>query len=73
MYKGTLASVFSVKKRENTEIEIIKGEPPSSSDIQPGCSFNSRCTKCRDICFKEKPELKEIEKGHLVACHLSDE
>ncbi len=71
--KALLASVFSVKKRENTEIEIIKGEPPSPSDIQLGCSFNSRCTKCKDICFKEKPELKEIEKGHLVACHLSDE
>ncbi|EFG87100.1 ABC transporter, ATP-binding protein [Clostridium carboxidivorans P7] len=70
--KALLASVFSVEKRKNTEIKTIEGDLPSPSDIQPGCSFNSRCTKYRDICFKEKPELKEIEKGHLVACHLSD-
>jgi oligopeptide/dipeptide ABC transporter ATP-binding protein len=71
--KALLASVFSVKERKNTEIKTIEGDLPSPSDIQPGCSFNSRCTKCRDICFKEKPELKEIEKGHLVACHLYHE
>lgn len=71
--KALLASVFSVKGRKDTEIKTIEGDLPSPSDIQPGCSFNSRCTKCRDICFKEKPELKEIEKGHLVACHLYHE
>lgn len=69
--KALLASVFSVKERNDIEIGIIEGEPPSPSDIQPGCSFNSRCTKCKDVCFKEKPELKELETNHLVACHLS--
>lgn len=68
--KALLASVFSVKGSSNTEIEIIEGDPPSPSDIQPGCGFNSRCKKCIDKCFKEKPELKEIGKNHLVACHL---
>lgn len=68
--KALLASVFSVKRMNDTEIEIIEGEPPSPSDIQPGCSFNSRCKKCKDICFKKKPELKEIGKNHRVACHL---
>lgn len=69
--KALLASVFSVKRGNDTEIEIIEGEPPSPSDIQPGCSFNSRCKKCIDICFKKKPELKQIGKNHMVACHLS--
>lgn len=69
--KALLASVFSVKGREDAEIEIIEGEPPSPSDIQPGCSFNSRCKKCTYICFKEKPELKEIAQNHLVACHIT--
>lgn len=68
--KALLASVFSVKGSSNTEIEIMEGDPPSPSDIQPGCGFNSRCKKCIDKCFKEKPELKEIGKNHLVACHL---
>lgn len=68
--KALLASVFSVKGRTNAEIEIIEGEPPSPSDIQLGCSFNSRCTRCQDRCFKEKPELKEIGINHFTACHL---
>lgn len=68
--KALLDSVFSVKRENKTEIESIKGEPPSPSDIQPGCSFSSRCTKCTDKCLKEKPELKEIGANHFTACHL---
>lgn len=68
--KALLASVFSVKGRNDTEVEIIEGDPPSPCDVQSGCSFNSRCTKCKDKCFKEKPELKQIETNHFTACHL---
>ena len=68
--KALLDSVFSVKMENKTEIESIKGEPPSPSDIEPGCAFSSRCTKCIDKCLKEKPELKEISENHFTACHL---
>lgn len=33
-----------------------------------GCVYASRCPKAMDICVREEPELKEAEKGHLVAC-----
>jgi oligopeptide/dipeptide ABC transporter ATP-binding protein len=68
--KALLDSVFSVKSENKTLIESIKGEPPSPSDMQPGCPFSSRCTKCMEKCLKEKPELKEIEGNHHIACHL---
>jgi oligopeptide/dipeptide ABC transporter ATP-binding protein len=68
--KALLDSVFSVKMENKAEIESIKGEPPSPSEIQPGCAFSSRCTKCTDKCLKEKPELKEIGANHFTACHL---
>lgn len=68
--RALLDSVFSIKGQNKTEIESIKGEPPSPSDIQPGCSFSSRCTKCMNKCLREKPELKEIAANHLIACHL---
>lgn len=68
--KALLDSVFSVKRENKTEIESIKGEAPSPSDIQLGCGFSSRCTKCMDKCLKEKPELKERAKNHFTACHL---
>lgn len=32
-----------------------------------GCSFYPYCPKSNDFC-KNRPELKEIEKGHFVAC-----
>jgi peptide/nickel transport system ATP-binding protein len=35
-----------------------------------GCSFADRCKFAKSICFETDPELKEIEQGHLVACHL---
>ena len=68
--KALLASVFSVKGESNTAIEIIEGDPPSPSEIPPGCSFNSRCTKCEGKCLREKPKLKEIKTNHFTACHL---
>jgi oligopeptide/dipeptide ABC transporter ATP-binding protein len=68
--KALLDSVFSVKSENKTLIESIKGEPPSPSDIKPGCPFSSRCTKCMEKCLKEKPELKEIDDNHHIACHL---
>lgn len=71
--KALLDSVFSVKSENKTEIESIKGEVPSPSDIQLGCPFSSRCTKCMDKCLREKPELKEIGTNHFTACHLFEE
>ncbi|MBD7911206.1 MULTISPECIES: ABC transporter ATP-binding protein [Clostridium] len=68
--KALLDSVFSIKMGNNSEIEGIKGEPPSPLDIQAGCVFCSRCTKCMDKCLNEKPKLKEIGRNHSVACHL---
>lgn len=71
--KALLASVFSVNKKNSTEIEMIEGEPPSPSDMPQGCGFSTRCKKCIDKCFKEKPELKEISTNHFAACHLCQE
>ena len=33
-----------------------------------GCAFASRCPYAEDRCFREKPELREMEPGHLVRC-----
>jgi oligopeptide/dipeptide ABC transporter ATP-binding protein len=68
--KALLASVFSLKEKNDTEIEMIKGEPPSPSDMLLGCGFANRCSKCEDKCLKGKPELKEIGINHFTACHL---
>ena len=35
-----------------------------------GCRYAPRCPKAKDVCFKVRPRLVEVEKNHWVACHL---
>lgn len=51
----------------------LEGEIPSPINPPSGCKFSTRCPYKMDICTKEKPELKEIEPDHFVACHLVDQ
>lgn len=50
----------------------IKGEIPSPINTKEGCRFAGRCRHACDRCFKETPELVEVEDGHFVACHLKE-
>ncbi|OAG28379.1 ABC transporter ATP-binding protein [Thermodesulfatator autotrophicus] len=47
----------------------VKGEPPDPTLEFSGCPFFPRCEKALSSCEKEVPGLREISKGHLVACH----
>jgi oligopeptide transport system ATP-binding protein len=37
---------------------------------EAGCRFAPRCCRAKPDCFDDAPELREIVKGHFVACHL---
>lgn len=52
------------------EVITIKGEIPNPASPPSGCVFHTRCQSCMEICKKEKPEWKEVQPGHFVACHL---
>lgn len=45
-------------------------EIPSPIDIPSGCGFHTRCPYITEECKATEPELKEVEKGWFVACHL---
>ena len=47
----------------------IVGEPPDAANTPTGCAFNPRCPYTTDICYKEMPQLIEIDPGHFAACH----
>jgi peptide/nickel transport system ATP-binding protein len=48
----------------------LRGEVPSLIHPPSGCKFHPRCPKEMPKCSKVEPELKEVSKGHFVACHL---
>lgn len=48
----------------------LEGEVPSPINPPEGCKFYKRCARAMDKCRNSRPELKEIEKDHFVACHL---
>lgn len=55
---------------ESRERIMLTGDVPSPINTPIGCKFQGRCDKCMEICRKEVPEFKEVEKNHFVACHL---
>ena len=57
---------------ESRERIMLTGDVPSPINTPIGCKFQGRCSKCMDICKKEAPLFKEVEKDHYVACHLYD-
>ena len=48
---------------------ILKGQVPSLINPPTGCRFHPRCPRTMSICRKEKPELKNVDESHFVACH----
>jgi len=50
--------------------KILMGDVPSPINPPSGCRFHPRCSKCMPKCSKVEPKLKEVTKGHFVACHL---
>ena len=49
------------------------GEIPNAIDPPPGCHFHTRCPFAQAVCSAQEPPLREVEPGHWVACHFSEQ
>ena len=49
---------------------ILHGEIPNAIDPPAGCRFHTRCPNVMKDCRHLEPQLREIEPGHHVRCHL---
>lgn len=48
----------------------IPGFVLDSRVVPVGCPFADRCSKCTELCKKEKPSIHYVEDGHYIKCHL---
>ena len=71
--QALLSAVPVPDPRVKTKRIILKGDVPSPVNVPPGCNFHPRCMYRKDICSKDIPELRDISKGHIVACHFAGE
>lgn len=71
-YTKLLMKALPTITKEEGRLETIKGTVPDLSAPIEGCKFADRCPSCKEICRKERPNMKEIGKGHFVACHCCE-
>ncbi len=64
-----LSSVPVTDPDKIPEREVLEGEIPNPINPPAGCRFHPRCRYACEKCSCEVPQLREIEPGHMVACH----
>ena len=67
-YTIALMNSIPVLGRSEKFLEEIKGVVPTPYRSILGCKFADRCPEAMERCQRERPQLKETGKGHLVAC-----
>ncbi|NLY18031.1 MAG: ABC transporter ATP-binding protein [Clostridiaceae bacterium] len=59
---------YEVERKRNRI--MLQGDIPSPINTPTGCPFHPRCIYARKECLTCMPPLREISKGHKVACHI---
>lgn len=65
--RGLMGSVQSLR-RGDERLSTIPGVVPNLLHLPQGCRFAPRCPDAGEDCRGYRPELREVEKGHLVRC-----
>ncbi len=82
LYRGEVMEIFPIEKLSNshhpytrallepeTHFSLFEEDTKEEKDFG-GCTFYRRCKGKKEICYKEKPPLKEVGKSHYIACFL---
>jgi oligopeptide transport system ATP-binding protein len=65
---GLLGSLPRLSEARGTRLSSIAGQPPSLTNLPPGCPFGPRCAYSVERCRQENPALEVIGVRHRVAC-----
>lgn len=71
-YTRALIDAVPVPDPKSRRIQVrVKGEIPSPINPPKGCRFHTRCPEIiGEVCRREEPLLRDVGRGHFVACHL---
>ena len=70
-YTQALLSAVPVADPESRWLQnrkALSGEVPSPIRVPSGCRFCERCPNADSQCREARPELRQVEPGHWVAC-----
>ena len=68
--KALIAASLPAHPDIQREDLVLSGEVPSPLNPPTGCAFHPRCPFIMDHCSVQEPQLREMEPGHWVSCHL---
>lgn len=69
--QALLSAVPVVDAASKRQRILLSGDVPSPIHPPSGCPFHPRCPVAVARCKTEVPPLREVEPGHLTACHLA--
>jgi peptide/nickel transport system ATP-binding protein len=61
--------VAALDRGTRKERIVLQGDVPSPMNPPSGCRFHPRCQYATERCRVERPKLRPLEEGRLVACH----
>jgi peptide/nickel transport system ATP-binding protein/oligopeptide transport system ATP-binding protein len=71
--QALLAAAPAPNPRARRQRLLLPGDPPSPINPPSGCRFRTRCPYATERCAGEVPRLRQIEPGHVVACHYAED
>jgi peptide/nickel transport system ATP-binding protein len=70
--EALLSAVPKADPRLKSTRIVLEGEVADPSNPPTGCYFHPRCRYAQERCKTEVPALREVEPGHLAACHFAE-